>query len=166
MVDGVVLPPLDQPEQVRELQRDQAVVLDELAQAGREAPDVRHVREDVVPGHQVGPAVLFGDLPAGLGAQELDDGPDAPGASRLGDIRGRLDAQHRDVPGEEMLQQVTVITCHLGDQAAGMEAQPADHCLGVPPGMRHPRVGVRREIRVIREYVLARNVRRELDEQA
>ena len=113
MIDGVVLPPFDQPEQMRELQRDQAVVLDQRAQAGREAPDVRHVGEDVVPGHQVGPAVLLGDLPAGLGAQELDDGPDAPGASRLGDVRGRLDARAPESPGR-------------GNAAAGSR-----HCL--PP---------------------------------
>ena len=119
MIDGVVLPPLDEAEQMREFQRDQARILDQRAQAGRESPDIRHMSEYVVPGYQVGPPILLSDLPAGLGPQKLDDGPDAPGASRLGYIRGRLDAKHRDFPGQEVLQQITVIARHLGDQAAG-----------------------------------------------
>lgn len=66
MVDGVVLAPFDEPEQVRELQRDQPVVGHQLAQASGEVDDVGHVREHVVRHHQVGPTVRTGDLPPAL----------------------------------------------------------------------------------------------------
>ena len=66
----------------------------------------------------------------------------------------------------KVLQQVAVIARHLGDQAAGRQAEPADHGLGIPLRVRHPRVGVRREVRVVREDVLAGYVGGELHEQA
>ena len=64
VVDRVVLPSLDQPQQVRELQRHRALVLDQRTQSGRETPDIGDVGEDVVRGDQVGPAVLPRDLAA------------------------------------------------------------------------------------------------------
>ena len=99
MIDRVVLPPLDQPKQMRELQRDQARVLDQGAQARREAPDIRHMREDIVRGHQVGPPVLGRRSPGPVSApRNWTSVADALGAGRLGHVRGRLDAKHRDVP--------------------------------------------------------------------
>ena len=80
------------------------VVFDQRAQACREAPDVRHVGEDVVPGHQIGPARAVRDLAAGFGAQELDLGRDALGLGRLRHVRGGLDAEHRDARRLEVLQ--------------------------------------------------------------
>ena len=64
----------------------------------------------------------LGDLAAGVGAQELDLGPDALGPGRLGDVRGRLDAEHRDARRLEVLKQVAVVAGHLGDQAAGVRS--------------------------------------------
>ena len=52
---------------VREFQRHHAVVFDQRAQPGRKALDIRHVGEDIVPGHQVRPAVLPRDLAARIG---------------------------------------------------------------------------------------------------
>ena len=138
MVDRVVLPPLDQAEQVRELQRHRALVFDQRAQAGRETPDIRHVGEDVVRGHQVSPAVLPRDLAPGLRAEELDLRPDPPGAGRLGHVRGRLDAEHRDARRLEVLKQVAVVAGHLGDEAVRSQIQTPDHRLRVPLRMRDP----------------------------
>ena len=138
VVDRVVLPPLYQAEQVRELQRHHALVLDQRAQAGREAADIRDVGEDVVRRHQIGPAVLPRDLEAGLGAQELDLGPDTPGARRLGHVRGGLDPEHRNAGRLEVLKQVAVVAGHLGDEAVGSQVQAPDHRLRVPLRMRHP----------------------------
>ena len=67
VIDRVVLPSLDQAKQVRELQRNQARVLNQGAQACGEASDVRNIREDVVRGDQVGSPVPLGDLVARLG---------------------------------------------------------------------------------------------------
>ena len=138
VIDRVVLPALDQAQQVRELQRDHALVLDQRSQSGRETPDVRHVGEDVVRGHQVGPAVLPRDLAPGLRAQELDFRPDTPRPRRLGHVRGRLDTEHRDAGRLEVLKQVAVVAGHLGDEAVGSQIQAPDHRLGVPLRMCHP----------------------------
>ena len=166
VVDRVVLPPLDQPQQVRELQRHRALVFDQRSQARRETPDIRHVGEDVVRGHQVSPAVLPGDLTAGLRPQELDLRPDAPGARRLCHVRGRLDTQHRDAGRLEVLKQVAVVAGHLGDEAVRSQIQPPDHRLRVPLRMRHPRVGVRRKISVVGKDILAGHISGKLYEQA
>ena len=138
MIDGVVLPALDQAEQVRELQRDHALVLDEGAQPGREAPDIRHVSEDVVRGHEVGPASPVRDLASGFGTEELNLRRDAAGAGRLGHVRGRLDAEHRDAGRREVLKQVAVVAGHLGDQAVRSQLQASDHRLRVPLRVRDP----------------------------
>ena len=142
VVDRVVLPTFDEAEQVREFQRHHAVVLDQRAQPGREALDIGHVGKDVVPRHQVGAAVSRGDLAAGVGAQELDLGPDAPGPGRFGDVRGRLDAEHRDTRSLEMLQQITVVAGHLGDEAAGRQPETLGHRLRVALRMRDPRIRI------------------------
>ena len=155
VVDRVVLPAFDQPEQVREFQRDQAVVLDQRTQAGRETPDVGYMGEDVVRRHQVGPAVLLSDLAAGVGAQELDLRRNAPGSGRLGHVRGRLDTEHRDALGLEMLQQIAVVAGHLGDKTVTGQAETGDHRLRVQLRVRHPGVGIRGEVRVVGKNILA-----------
>ena len=165
MVDRVVLPALDEAKQVRELQRHGALVLDQGAQPSRETLDVRHVGEDVVPGHQVRAPVPLGDLAAGVGAEELYLGTDAAGAGRLGHVRGRLDAEHRDARGLEVLQQITIVAGDLGDQAVAGQAEPTDHRLRVSLRMRHPGVGVRGEVSVVREDILARYIGGKLYEQ-
>ena len=166
VIDRVVLPPLDQAEQVRELQRHHARVLDQGAEALGEAPDVRNMREDVVRCNQVGSPTQLGDLVARPGGQELDLRRDAPRAGSLGDVCCGLDAKDRDPPGGKVLQEVAVVACHLGDQAARGQAEPADHRIRVPLRMLHPRVGVRREVRIVGEDVLTGHVGRKLHKQA
>ena len=158
MVDRVVLPPLDQPEQVREFQRDQAVVFDQRAQACRETHDVRHMSEDIVRGHQVSPAIPVSDLQAGLGPQELDFRGDASFSSRLGHVRGRLDTEHRDTRRLEVLQKITVVAGYLGDQTGAGQAETRGHRLRVQLRVRHPGVGVRGEVSVVGKDILAGNI--------
>src|SRR6202167_3724235 len=143
VIDRVVLSALDKTEQVRELQRHHAVVFDQRAQAGREAPDVGHVGEDIVARHQVRPAVFAGYLAAGLSAKELDLGPDAPGPGRLGDVRGRLDAEYWDARRVQVLQKIAVVAGYLGDEAAGPQSQALGHRLRVALRVLDPRIGVR-----------------------
>ena len=160
MVDRVVLPPLDQPEQVRELERHQARVLDQRAQSRGEAADIRHMSEDVIRGDQVSSPVLLPDPLAGLRPEELDFRPDAARPGSLGHVGGRLYPEHRDSAGRKVLQQVAIVASHLDDLAVSREAEPADHRLRVPPGMRYPGVGVRGEVGVVGKDVLARHVGR------
>jgi hypothetical protein len=155
VVDRVVLPALDEAEQVREFQRHRALVFDQRAQPGREVLDVGHVGEDIVPGHQVGPAVFPRYLAPGAGPQELDLGPDAAGPGRRGDVRGRLDAEDRDARGLEVLQQITVVAGHFGDEAAGGQAQALGHRLRVALRVRDPGIGVRGKVGVVGKDVFA-----------
>lgn len=166
VVDGVVLPALDQPQQVRELQRDQPGRLHQRGQPGGEPDQVRHVGVDVVAGDQVGPAVPGGQLGAGLGPQEVHLGTDPPGPRHLRDVRRRLHPEHRDAPGDEVLEQVTVVAGHLGDQAVRAESERLGHRVGVPLGVRDPGIGIGGEIGVVGENVLPRHICRQLHEQA
>src|SRR6185437_16836122 len=113
-------------------------VLDEGAQSSREAADIRHMSEDVVRGHEVGPAASAGDLAPGFGPEELNLRRDTAGAGRLGHVRGRLDAEHRDAGRPEVLKEIAVVAGYLGDQAVRSKAQTSDHRLRVPLRMRDP----------------------------
>jgi hypothetical protein len=124
------------------------------------------VGEDVVGGNQVRLAILGGDRGASVGSQELHYGTDALGAGGRRDIAGRLHAEYRDAGGGEVLQQVTVIARHLGHEAGGRKAKPCGHLVGIPFGVGDPRIGVRRKVRVLREDVLRRHVRGELNKKA
>ncbi len=165
VIDRVELPLLDEPQQVRKLQRDEPGVLDQRAQAGGEAADIRHMREHVVACDQVRPAVPLGNLAPRAWPEEPDCRPDAAGASRFRHVRGRLDPEHRDSPGREMLQQVAVVARHLGNEAVRPQIKALSHGQRVPPGVRDPAVGVGREVGVVGEDILAGNVSRELHEQ-
>ena len=77
------------------------------------------------PRHEVGPAAPVRDLASGFGTEELHLRRDAAGAGRLGHVRGRLDAEHRDARRLEVLQQVAVVAGHLGDQAVAVRPSRA-----------------------------------------
>jgi len=162
VVDGVVLPAFDQPQQVRELAGDQAGRLDQGGQPGGEADQVRHVGVHVVGNDQVGPAETGGQLGAGGRAQEPHLGADAPGPGHLGDVAGRFHPEHRDATRHEMLEQISVVARHLGHQALRAESEGLGHGVGVPLGVRHPGVGIGREIGVVGENLLSGHVRRQL----
>ena len=59
---------------------------------------------------------------AGLRTEELDLGRDAAGPGRLGDVRGRLDAEHGDAARAEVLQEIAVVARDLDDEA--LRGQP------------------------------------------
>jgi hypothetical protein len=65
-----------------------------------------------------------------------------------------------------VLQQVAVVAGYLGDQAVRGQPQALDHRLGVPLRVRDPRVGVRGEVGVVGEDVLAWYISGELHEKA
>ena len=162
VVDRVVLAALDQPQQVRELERDQPVRLDQQRrQPGGEADEVGDVGVHVVAGHQVGAAVLGGERRRRSPAPRKCTSVRMPFATRdLGDVGRRLDAEHRDARGDEVLQQVAVVARHLGHQAVRPEAELVDHRVGVAAGVLDPGVRVRREVGVVGEDVLAGHVGR------
>ena len=58
-----------------------------------------------------------------LDAEELDEGGDALLDRDLRDVRGRLDAKHRDALGQEVLQQVAVVAGKLDDEAGAVQPE-------------------------------------------
>jgi hypothetical protein len=101
---------------VRELERDHAGWLHQRGQARSKADQVRHVRVDVVAGDQIGLAVLCRNCRTGIRAEEQDLGTDALSARHLGHVGGRFDTEDRNAVGDEMLEQVTVVTSHLNHE--------------------------------------------------
>ena len=142
VVDGVELAPLDEAQEVGELEGDDPGVFDQGGQALGEATKVGHMGEDVVGDHQVGPAVGGRDVASGGRAQELDFGGDPLGPGRLGHVGRGLDPEHRDPIGQKVLQQIAVIGGHLGHQGTRIEPETPDHGRGVAPGVGHPRVRI------------------------
>ncbi len=142
VINRVVLPPLDQAQEVGELQGQHPCFLHQRAQPFGEPADVWHVGEDVVRYDQVRPAVLRRDGGASIGAEELHHRRDAPDAGSFGHVGCRLNAEDGDPLSHEVLQEVTVIACRLGHQALGGEAEAFGNLLGEALGVRYPRVGV------------------------
>jgi hypothetical protein len=166
VVDRVELVVLDEPQQVRHLDRHHAVVGQQDLEAGDEVVEVRHVRHHVVGGDQVG-ALALGDEVAGrLAPEEADERLDSELLCHLGDVGGRLDAQRRDAALDDVPQQVAVVARDLHDQAVGAEAEALDRHLDVAARVLDPRVGVRREVRVLGEDVVGGDERLELHQQA
>ncbi len=82
-----------------------------------------HMGEDIVGDHQVGRAVLTGDLAADLLAEEQHFGGNPPVHRNLGDIACRLDTEGADSPLDDVLEQVTVVTGHLDDERVTRQAR-------------------------------------------
>jgi len=111
------------------------------------------VRQHVVPEQQVGLAVLFPDQCRSVLAEEGDLRPHALAMRKPRDVGRRLDAQYGNIRRDEVLQQVSVVAGDLGDEAPCMQAEAFRHGGGVTPGMVHPAVRIRRQVRVFREDV-------------
>ncbi len=124
VVDRVQLVLVDQPHQVRELDGDDAARREQHLHAADEVVEVGHVGEHVVGGDQVGLAAL-GEPRRGLDAEERDLGRDALGDRDLGDVGGRLDAEHGHAALGEVLQQVAVVAGELDDLALQPRARSA-----------------------------------------
>ena len=166
MVDRVVLVAVDEPQQVRDLDADVAVVGDQRAQALAEVDDVRHVGEDVVRDDQVGPAVLSATLaPVSSPRNITSVGTPLATAASATFAAGSMPSD-RMPRRDAVLEQVAVVAGDLDDERVAVQAQAlrglVDELLRVP----HPRVGVGREVGVVGEDVLGRDVRGQLDQQA
>src|SRR6266545_5429831 len=109
MVDGVELAAIDQALEMMELEGRDAVRLEQNGEAANEVVDVRHMREHVVRGHEVGLAAVARKLPGQLDTEESLDDRDPPLPRRSGGAGGRLDAGAGDAARLHVLQQVPVI---------------------------------------------------------
>ena len=116
MVDRVVLKPVEQTEQVRELERRGPVVAEQDLDAGDEVVQVGHLREHVVADDEAR-ALPFVDEPLRrLAAEERHERRHAPFLRRLRDVRRRIDPEDRNPGADEVLQQVAVVRGELDDE--------------------------------------------------
>ena len=166
VIDRVELVVLDQPQQVRHLDRHHAVVGQQDLEAGDEVVEVRHVRHHVVGGDQVGALALVDEIASRLAAEESDERVDPEILRDLGDVGGGLDAERRDAALDDVLQQVAVVAGDLHHEAVPVEAEALDRHLDVAARVLDPGVRVRGEVGVLREDVLAGHELLELHEQA
>ena len=108
--------------QVRHLDRDDALGLEENLQALDEVEQPRHVREHVVARDEVGFDTACAEPPRRLGAEEGHLRGNPFGDGRLRDVGGRFDAQDRHAVGQEILQQVAVVARDLDDLRLSVRA--------------------------------------------
>ena len=90
-----------------------------------------------------------------------------PAASaRRGDVPRRFDPQYRDAARDQVTEEISVVARDLDDARRRSEPEPLDDRVDIAAGMVDPAVRVRREVEVLPEDVLGRDVRGKLDEQA
>src|SRR5205085_11126259 len=131
-----------------------------------EVVEVRDMREHVVPDQEVGAPARRGEPRRGLAAEELDFRRNPPLARDLGDVRGRLDPEHRDPALDEVLEEVAVVAGDLDHVRALAEFEAGGRHLRVPPAVLEPAARIGREVGVVGEDRLRRLELPELDEEA
>ena len=122
--------------------------------------------EYVVGDYEVGAPVAPGDGLASVGAEILDQRWDAQGPGYGRNVGRRFYTERGNIAGDEVAQQVSVVTRDLDHEAVRCQPEPLRDRLRVPLGVRNPGVGVRGEVRIVRrEDRLTCDVRRELHEK-
>ena len=124
--------------------------------ARREVVDVRHLREHVVPEHEVGATSLAGEPPPELRAEELDNvgTPRAIAASatlRAGSMPST------GCPSAENAEEIAVVRRQLDDEALRASSRRSVIIVDVPARVLDPGVGVRGEIGVLGEDLVRRH---------
>ena len=135
--------------------------------AGDEVVEVGHLGEHVVADDQVG-ALALGDAARSASATPKNSTRrrNALVERDLGDVGGRLDAEHGHAERQEMLQQIAVVARQLDHQAVRPEPEPLRDHLAVGLGVRDPAGRVGGEVGVLAEDVLRAHVLLELHQEA
>ena len=158
VINGVEFDLFDQFEQMRELDRRRAVGLEQPCNPRHEVIEQRHMRQHVVGDDQVGLPAVRNQLLGQTLAEELHQGGNADFFRSRRDGTGRIDAEHRHAHVNEVLQQVPIVAREFHDQAVFAEAEPVPRHFAVRFGVRQPVVRVGREIHVVAEQFLRRDV--------
>ena len=166
VVDLIELQTLDLLEQVRELERRDALRLQQHSEPGHEVEDVGHVRQDVVGRHQIGRVAGIAQPLGGRLSEEGDLGGDAVALRHRRDVGRRFDTEDRHARAHEILQQVAIVARHFDDLAAAVEREAPRHRGDVGFGVAQPARREAREIGVIGEDRLRALELLELDQEA
>ena len=151
---------------MRHLDRQQTVRCKQLRQSSDEVVEARDLREGVVAGNQIGLAALALELVSKVTSEESRQGANSGGFRRPGDILGGLDAQHGNPGGNEVAQQVAIVAAHFDDEAVRSELQLPLHVFGIASDVLEPAGREGREVGVLGEDDVRRNIGRQLDKEA
>src|SRR6185503_16379025 len=127
VVNRVELIALDQPEQMRKLHRDHTASVEQLLHSRHKVIQRGNMRQHVVADQQVGFAMLSGDFLCCPFPEELHQRRDTFGLGYLGDVRGGLDTENRDLSAYKMLQQITVVAGYLHHLVTLAKVEALDH---------------------------------------
>src|ERR1700694_3164921 len=106
VIDGIELSAFDQPQQMRELERRDAIGGKQHRKPADKIPDVRSMRENVVGDNEIGMTAASDNSAGCIDTEKSDIGRNSLADSCLRDVCGGLDAEHLN--GLEMLQQIAV----------------------------------------------------------
>src|SRR5690606_24139272 len=132
VVDGVELLALDEPDEMRELEGEDAIRLEDLCDAADEVVQVGALCEDVVSEHEVGGHALAGKLPAESSREELGHRRHTDIGRGLGDVHRRLDTEAGDAALDEVAKEVAIVARELDDERVAIEAEALRDHVGVP----------------------------------
>src|SRR5579859_647267 len=138
MIDGVELRLLDQPHDVRKLQRDYTTRLQRGFKTRREIIDIGNMSVYVVADNQVRPLALSSETISEPRTKKLAKHANT---QLLGcDCRtfGRFDTKARNTGSDKISEQIPVIGGDLHHEACLIQPQPRDYHLYVSGCMREP----------------------------
>src|SRR5436190_24001141 len=103
VVDGVVLEPVEQSEQMGELECRCARIAQKDLDAGDKVVEIRHLREDVVSDDQARALPVGDELSSDLRSEERDEGLHSALLGSTRDIDGGIDSESRNCRANEVL---------------------------------------------------------------
>ena len=138
MVDRVELDALDEPDDVRELERRHALRVEQDRDPGHEVVEVRDLGQDVVADDEVGVPALAHQALGEVAAEELRQRRHAARLRGRGHVVRGLHAEDGHAAGHEVLEQVAVVARQLDDEARPAQVAALDHRVGVLPARAPP----------------------------
>ena len=166
VIDGVEFVPFHEPKQMRKLQRENSRGLQENPQAFHEIVEIGNLGKNVVAKNQVGAATFRNEFFRHLRAEEPHERGHAFIDGNLSDIGRRLNAKHRYLPADEILEQVTIVAGDFHDKALAIEAKSLGHFVAVAFAMLQPGIRIGGKIRVVGKNIFGPLVFFELHEEA
>src|SRR5215208_4964005 len=104
MIDRVELILVDEPLEMRKLQRDHAVRSQQMRHARRKIVEVRHLRQHIVADDEIGGLAFGYEFLRKPKTEEFDQRRNVFAPGYFGNIGGRLDTRHRNTQRQKMLQ--------------------------------------------------------------
>jgi hypothetical protein len=166
VVNGVELASIDQVFDIRNLDDGDPRIFQDGGHPADHPVQVGHMSEHVVCVEDVGLLPSIAQAVAKLRTEEFTKRWNSGFLRRPRDIARRLDAEHRDSLASIELEQVSIVTGDLDDEAAGAQRALRNHLLDQCLRMANHRVRVRGEVEVFAEEFRRRHGFCDLDQCA